>query len=284
MIKSNFFIVIKGLAIGVVELVPGVSGGTIALILGIYERLILAISNINRTFLSLFFRGNFRTAWQQIDGNFLFLLLFGMILGVFSFSSLIAFLLDNFPLFLKSLFTGLIICSLTTESLKPDRFDKEWFIGFFLSLLPILIIFSTQTYILNPDISFLYLFIGGFISVSAFMLPGISGSFVLLILGLYPLIIRSLNDFNLEVLGTFFSGCLLGLLTLSRIIRFALNSNNQSTKSFFFGLVLFSLPLIWKKIPSHDPYLITSLTTIELVSGLVIGILFIYFLNRIKIS
>ena len=257
MIKSNFFIVIKGLAIGVVELVPGVSGGTIALILGIYERLILAISNINSTFLSLFFRGNFRTAWQQIDGNFLFL---------------------------KSLFTGLIICSLTTESLKPDRFDKKWFIGFFLSLLPILIIFSTQTYILNPDISFLYLFIGGFISVSAFMLPGISGSFVLLILGLYPLIIRSLNDFNLEVLGTFFSGCLLGLLTLSRIIRFALNSNNQSTKSFFFGLVLFSLPLIWKKIPSHDPYLITSLTTLELVSGLVIGILFIYFLNRIKIS
>ena len=284
MIRSNFFIIIKGLAIGVVELVPGVSGGTIALILGIYERLILAISNINITFLSLFFRGNFRSAWQLIDGNFLFLLLFGMIIGVLSFSSLIAFLLDHFPLFLKSLFTGLIICSLTTESLKPERFDKKWFIGFFLSLLPILMIFSTQTYMLNTDISFLYLFLGGFISVSAFMLPGISGSFVLLILGLYPLIIRSLNDFNFEVLGTFFFGCLLGLLTLSRIIRFAFKSNNQSTKSFFFGLVLFSLPLIWKKIPSYSPYPITSLTAIELVGGLLIGILFVYFLNRIKIS
>jgi len=283
-IKSNFLIIIKGLAIGVVELVPGVSGGTIALILGIYERLILAISNFNRSFLSLIFKAKFKLAWKQIEGSFLFLLLFGMLIGVLSFSSLIAFLLENFPLFLKSLFTSLIICSLTTEPLKPKKFDKKWFMGLFLSLPLILIIFFTQTYISNPDISYFYLFIGGFIAVSAFILPGISGSFVLLLLGLYPLIIRSLNDFNFKVLGLFFFGCLLGLLILSKIIRFAFKNKNQSTKSFFFGLIIFSLPLIWKKIPSHDPYPITLLTATESLSGLVIGILFIYFLNRIKIS
>ena len=284
MIKSNFLIIIKGLVIGVVELVPGVSGGTIALILGIYERLILAISNINRSFLSLIFKAKFKLAWKQIEGSFLFLLLFGMLIGVLSFSSLIAFLLENFPLFLKSLFTSLIICSLSTEPLKPQKFDKKWFMGFFLSLPLILIIFASQTYISNPDISYIYLFIGGFIAVSAFILPGISGSFVLLLLGLYPLIIRSLNDLNFEVLGLFFSGCLIGLLILSKLIRFAFKNKTQSTKSFFFGLIIFSLPLIWMKIPSHDPYLVTLLTATESLSGLVIGILFIYFLNRIKIS
>ena len=110
--KTNLVIFIKGMLIGVVEIIPGVSGGTIALILGIYERLIKAISNINLTFFTQLLKGNFKEAWNYSDAGFLFFLVFGMLIAVLSFSSIIIFFFNNYPLFLKALFSGLLLTSL----------------------------------------------------------------------------------------------------------------------------------------------------------------------------
>ena len=217
MSRSNLSIILQGMTIGMVELIPGVSGGTMALILGIYERLIISLSNINTSFFSLFLRGKIREAWVLIDGNFLILLFLGMALGVFSLSSLLLFFLDNFPLFLKSLFSGLILASLTTKTLRPDLLNKKWFYGFSLSALPILVIFNIHQSVIS-ELSLVYLFIGGVISVCAFMLPGISGGFILLLLGLYPVVINALNEPNILLLSVFFAGCLIGILFFVRII------------------------------------------------------------------
>lgn len=283
MSRSNLLIILKGMTIGMVELIPGVSGGTIALIFGIYERLILSISNINTSFFSLFLRGKIREAWVLIDGNFLSLLFLGMALGVFSLSSLLLFFLHNFPLFLKSLFSGLILASLTTKPLRPDLLNKKWFYGFSLSALPILVIFNIQQSVIS-ELSLVYLFIGGFISVCAFMLPGISGGFILLLLGLYPVVINALNEPNILLLSVFFAGCLIGILFFVRIIKTALDKQSQTITSFFFGLVLFSVPLIWSKIPSKSVYLINLNEFFELLFGLIFGVFFIWLIKGIRSS
>ena len=283
MSRSNLSIILQGMAIGMVELIPGVSGGTIALIFGIYERLIISISNINTSFFSLFLRGKIREAWVLIDGNFLILLFLGMALGVFSLSSLLLFFLDNFPLFLKSLFSGLILASLTTKPLRPDLLNKKWFYGFFLSLLPVLVIFNIQQSVIS-ELSLVYLFFGGFISVCAFMLPGISGGFILLLLGLYPVVINALNEPNILLLSVFFAGCLIGILFFVRIIKTALDKQSQTITSFFFGLVLFSVPLIWSKIPSKSIYLINLNEFFELLFGLTFGVFFIWLIKGIRSS
>ena len=283
MSRSNLLIILKGMTIGMVELIPGVSGGTMALIFGIYERLIISISNINTSFFSLFLRGKIRDAWVLIDGNFLSLLFLGMALGVFSLSSLLLFFLDNFPLFLKSLFSGLILASLTTKPLRPDLINKKWLYGFSLSSLPILVIFNIQQSVIS-ELSLVYLFIGGFISVCAFMLPGISGGFILLLLGLYPVVINALNEPNVLLLSVFFAGCLIGILFFVRIIKVVLDKQSHTITSFFIAFVLFSVPLIWSKIPSKSLYLINLNEFFELLFGLTFGVFFIWLIKGIRSS
>ena len=124
--KTNLVIFIKGMLIGVVEIIPGVSGGTIALILGIYERLIKAISNINLTFFTQLLKGNFKEAWNYSDAGFLFFLVLGMLIAVLSFSSIIIFFFNNYPLFLKALFTGLLLASLFFKPLKPEKINGKF--------------------------------------------------------------------------------------------------------------------------------------------------------------
>ena len=140
--KSNLSIFFKGMIMGVTELIPGVSGGTIALILGIYERLIRAISNINFTFLKGILSGSFKQSWSQSDTNFLFFLVFGMIVSVLSLSSVIVFFFHNFPFFLKAFFSGILFTSLFYKPLKPEKLDKKFFLGFLLACLVITLAWS----------------------------------------------------------------------------------------------------------------------------------------------
>lgn len=128
--KSNLSIFFKGMIMGVAELIPGVSGGTIALILGIYERLIRAISNINFTFLKGILSGSSKQSWRQSDTNFLLFLVLGMIVSVLSLSSVIVFFFHNFPFFLKAFFSGILFTSLFYKPLKPEKLDKKFFLGF----------------------------------------------------------------------------------------------------------------------------------------------------------
>ena len=243
--KSNLSIFFKGMIMGVAELIPGVSGGTIALILGIYERLIRAISNINFTFLKGILSGSFKQSWCQSDTNFLLFLVLGMIVSVLSLSSIIVFFFHNFPFFLKAFFSGILFTSLFYKPLKPEKLDKKFFLGFLLACLVITLAWSFPSNEFR-EVSLIYVFFGGFVGVCAFILPGISGSFILVLLGIYELVIISIKDFNLIVLSSLFAGCLVGLLLFIRVVKKAYEDYPDHLLGFFYSLVFLSIPLLWK--------------------------------------
>ena len=279
--KSYLSIFFKGMIMGFAELIPGVSGGTIALILGIYKRLVEAISNINLTFLKGAFSGSFRQSWNQADFNFLFFLVLGMAVSVLTFSSVIIFFFHNFPFFLKSFFSGLLLTSLFYKPLKPEVIDKKFLLGFFLACLVITLAWNFQPTEF-VEVSLTYIFFGGFVAVCAFILPGISGSFILLLLGIYELVILSIKEFNLMILSSLFSGCLIGLLLFIRLVKRAYEDYPEYLLGFFYSLVLLSIPLLWKSgewkisLPNYQ------LGYIEAFLGLFVGVLFIFLLQKLS--
>ena len=281
--KKLIFIFLKGLVMGFAEIIPGVSGGTMALILGIYERLIISISKVNFHFLKQLVKGKILEAWKYLDGNFLLVLISGMIIAVFSLSSLMIYLLENFPFFLKSLFSGLLFCSLLYKPLKPNRINLKFFVGSIFSLIIVGFIFSFSLVVLD-EINLIYLFFGGFLAVCAFILPGISGSFILLLLGLYPAVLLSISELDFLFLGILFAGCISGLLVFIRIIKKAYEDYREVITGFFYFLVLLSIPLIWKEgvwsisLPySYQGYIESGL-------GLMLGVILILFLQKVAVS
>jgi len=279
--KSYLSIFLKGMIMGFAELIPGVSGGTIALILGIYKRLVEAISNINLAFLKGAFSGSLKQSWNQADLNFLFFLVLGMAVSVLTLSSVIIFFFHNFPFFLKSFFSGLLFTSLLYKPLKPEVIDKKFFLGFFLACLVIALAWNFQPTEL-VEVNLTYIFFGGFVAVCAFILPGISGSFILLLLGIYELVILSIKEINLMILSSLFSGCLIGLLLFIRLVKRAYEDYPEYLLGFFYSLVLLSIPLLWKSgewkvsLPNYQ------LGYIEAFLGLIIGILFIFLLQKLS--
>ena len=279
--KSYLAIFFKGMVMGFAELIPGVSGGTIALILGIYKRLVEAISNINLAFLKGAFSGSLKQSWNQADLNFLFFLVLGMAVSVLTLSSVIIFFFHNFPFFLKSFFSGLLLTSLLYKPLKPEVIDKKFFLGFFLACIVITLAWNFQPTEF-VEVNLTYIFFGGFVAVCAFILPGISGSFILLLLGIYELVILSIKEFNLMILSSLFSGCLIGLLLFIRLVKRAYEDYPEHLLGFFYSLVLLSIPLLWKSgewkisLPNYQ------LGYIEAFLGLIIGILFIFLLQKLS--
>ncbi len=266
---------------GFVELIPGVSGGTIALILGIYKRLVEAISNINLSFFKGIYTGRFKESWEKADLNFLLFLVLGMAVSVLTLSSVIIFFFHNFPFFLKSFFSGLLLTSLLYKPLKPDLIDKKFFLGFFLACIVITLAWNIQPTEFG-EVSVTYIFFGGFVAVCAFILPGISGSFILLLLGIYELVILSIKEFNLAVLSSLFCGCFIGLLLFIRLVKRAYQNYPEYLLGFFYSLVLLSIPLLWKSdewkisLPNYQ------LGLLETFLGLVIGALFIILLQKLS--
>ena len=266
---------------GFAELIPGVSGGTIALILGIYKRLVEAISNINLTFLKGTFSRSFKQSWNQADLNFLFFLVLGMAVSVFTFSSVIIFFFHNFPIFLKSFFSGLLLTSLFYKPLKPEAIDNKFLFGFFVACLVILLVWNFQPTEF-AEVSLTYIFFGGFIAVCAFILPGISGSFMLLLLGIYELVILSIKEFNLTILSSLFCGCLIGLLLFIRLVKRAYQDYPEHLLGFFYSLVLLSIPLLWKSSQWKITLPNYQLGFIEAFLGLVFGVLCVFLLQKLS--
>lgn len=274
-VKNHINIFIKGLIIGAVEIIPGVSGGTMALILGIYEKLILSISKIDLIFFKNLVTGKFKQAWFHTDGNFLFFLILGMSIAVISLASLIDFLKNYHPFFLKGFFTGLLFCSLFFKPLKPEKISSKNLFGGLFAVLIFILIFSFPTYALVHDINPIYIFFGGFIAVCAFILPGISGSFILLLLGLYEGLISSIIELDYLFLSTLLMGCLAGLLFFIRFLKRAYDKFRETLTGFFYFLVLLSIPLIWKdevwSISLPDP----PIEFFESILGFLLGTFFI---------
>lgn len=242
-IKNHLLLFLKGIAMGVSDLIPGISGGTVALLLGIYKNLIKSLKSINKKTLFYFLTLNYNRLSHQLNFKFLIPVFFGIMTSIIFFSKIISFLITDHKILLFSFFFGLIFFSSLKiiYDLKPKS-SKSYLIiilgfsfGFFISLInPI-----------NTSDSFLSIFLSGFIAISAMLLPGISGSYILLMIGKYEFMLESISNLYLENILIFSIGALLGILSFSKIIYWLLNKYYNTTIFFLSGLMLGALNKVW---------------------------------------
>jgi len=229
---------------GAADVVPGVSGGTIALITGIYDRLLAALANADRHTLGLVLKGRIGAAWSRIDGAFLLSLMMGIGTAVLTLAGLIDWLLANHPLPLWSFFFGLVLASavfLLVEELPGDR-GKEWFIVLLGAALAVTIgLAPAGEFIAGP----LGVFLAGALAICAMILPGISGSFILLLIGMYEPIIAAVSGREFDTLLIFASGCAAGLLAFTQVLHWVLAHWRRATMALLTGFLLGSLIILW---------------------------------------
>ena len=241
--KQSLLLFLKGAAMGAADVVPGVSGGTIAFISGIYEELLDSIRAINFQSLSLLKKEGVRAFWQQINGNFLLILFAGILTSVMSLARLVSFALEQHPILVWSFFFGLIVASIIYISRQlPALRWQEW-CGLLLgTLVAVAIGFSPPLQLEN---GWLMLFLAGALAICAMILPGISGSFILLLIGMYPTVIRALTDNNWPLLFVFALGCGCGLLLFARFLSWLLKHYYAATVAVLTGFLLGSLMIVW---------------------------------------
>jgi len=242
-IRRRLLLFLKGVGMGSADVVPGVSGGTIAFITGIYDQLLNSIRSIDGSLLPLLLKWRLKDIWIRINGDFLVTLLMGILVSILTFSRVISFLLDNYPIQLWSFFFGLIIIS----SISIIKDIKQWNVWAILLLIfgTVLAFFiTTMVPSSTPDTLF-FTFISGSVAICAMILPGISGSFILLILGKYQDIINAIKDFELVTILVFGGGCVVGILLFVRLLSYLINSFRDYTVAMLAGFMLGSLNKIW---------------------------------------
>lgn len=243
-------LILKGMAMGFAEAIPGVSGGTIAFITGIYERLLNAIGNIlGPQVIGTFRREGIAAAWKKADGGFILQLGIGMVAGLATAVVTITELLDAYPPVVWAFFFGLIISSAVYVGKQVDKWNVLNFIilalGFGVAFL------LTSVNPLAGSSNLLLVFLAGTIAISALILPGISGSFILLILGMYTIVFSAVRNLgNLEasafaIVGVFALGCLIGLALFSRVLSYTFKRFPDQTLALLTGFMLGSLGKLW---------------------------------------
>lgn len=241
--KDNLLLFAKGLAMGGADVVPGVSGGTVAFISGIYEELIDSIKAINIDSLKVLFKGEFKEFWVQINGNFLIVLFTGIAISLKSLASLMTYLMEHNPIQLWSFFLGLILIS----SIVILRQIKKWSVGVALAGI-VGIIASYYLTSLAPaqtNDSYLMIFISGALAICAMILPGISGAFILLIIGKYQLVVGALGNLDLGIISVFIAGAAFGILLFVRLISWLLHKYHNYAIAVLAGFMMGSLNKIW---------------------------------------
>tara|TARA_R110002049_G_scaffold38978_2_gene120373 strand:+ start:31131 stop:32051 length:921 start_codon:yes stop_codon:yes gene_type:complete len=234
---------LKGMAMGAADAVPGVSGGTIAFISGIYEELITTISNINVALFKTLFQKGFPSFWKQLNGNFIVSLLLGIIVSFVSFMRLAKYLLENEPVLIWSFFFGLIIASIYFVGKQITKWRISTIIAAILGAAIAFYISSMPT--LGNNNSTIFLFFAGAIAICAMILPGISGSFILIILGAYKTLSDALHDFDIKKIAVFAIGALVGLLSFSHLLKWLFKHYHNMTLAILTGFIFGSLNKVW---------------------------------------
>jgi putative membrane protein len=245
-LAEHVYLFLKGVGMGTADIVPGVSGGTIAFITGIYEALLTAISSINSRFILQTLRLNFKQALAGLHLRFLVTLVFGIALAIISTSHLMHYLLTVHPTQTWSVFFGLITASI----IVVGHSINNRFASFPTVILGILLAYGITGIIpLHTPEDPWFIFFSGMIAICAMILPGLSGSFILLILGKYAFITAALrNPFNLdnlEIILIFIAGCLIGILGFSRILRYGLVRWHDYTLAILTGIMIGSMRKVW---------------------------------------
>ncbi len=228
---------------GSADVVPGVSGGTIAFITGIYETLLDSIKSVDRPAFRMLFQGKFRLFWSHINGSFLLTLFLGIALSVVTLARVIDFLLEEYPIQLWSFFFGLIIISAIMVSKEITRWNGRVVSGWLAGAVFAYFV-TAATPATTPD-SLFFIFISGAVAICAMILPGISGSFILLIFGKYEFIISAVKEMDLTVIAVFGLGCVLGLLSFARLVSWLLKHFHDIMVAVLAGFMIGSLNKIW---------------------------------------
>jgi putative membrane protein len=272
--NKGFILFLKGMAMGISDLIPGISGGTIALLLGIYKDFIKSLKSINYNSFLFLIRLDFKKLNDQLNFNFLIPVFFGILSSIFIFSSLISFLLSDYKVSLFSFFFGLIFFSSfrLISSIKPNSILD--FVTIFIGLIiGLSFFFITSLSISNSPFA---IFLSGFIAISAMLLPGISGSYILLILGKYEFMLDSISSLNWINILVFSIGAVGGILSFSKMIYFLLNNYYRTTLFFLSGLMMGALNKVWPwqanneiMLPHGDTFDIAISFIVFIFSGVV---------------
>nr|WP_300306344.1 DUF368 domain-containing protein [Halomonas sp.] len=243
--KRYLGIFLRGAGMGAADAVPGVSGGTIAFITGIYEELIFTIKRFGPSAFGAWRDGGLSGLMHHLNLSFLLPLLVGVATSLISVAHLVVWLLDQHPMLLNGFFFGLVAASALIVGKHPS--DWRWW-----HLLPLAggLVMAQVLPALMPLVGLLgsqslVLFVAGAIAISAMLLPGISGSFLLLSMGLYDVVIQGVRDFNIALLALFAGGCVFGLVIFSRILSWLLRCHHTATLQLLLGFIVGSLPVLW---------------------------------------
>ncbi|MCC5883137.1 MAG: DUF368 domain-containing protein [Halomonas sp.] len=243
--KRHFSVFLKGAGMGAADAVPGVSGGTIAFVTGIYEELIHTIKQFGPSAYPAWRRGGLSGLYHHLNLAFALPLLLGIGLSLISVAHLVVWLMDDHPLLLNGFFFGLVAASAIVVSRHP----ADWKLWHLLPLIAGLLLAhglpSLMPLITQLGSPSLVLIVGGAIAISALLLPGVSGSFLLLTMGLYGTVMQGIRSFDLSLLSTFAVGCLIGLFGFSRLLSWLLRHYHTATLQLLIGFIIGSLPVLW---------------------------------------
>jgi putative membrane protein len=242
-LKEYGLLSLKGMAMGAADVIPGVSGGTIAFITGIYEELLETISNVNLAALKKLKSEGLKSFWKHINGNFIVALFAGIAISFVTLAKVSTYLMEHTPVQLWSFFFGLVAASIFYVGKQVEK----WNVGTITSFIvgAVAAYFITILPPLAGSDSLVFLFLSGMIAICAMILPGISGSFILLILGAYKIIMEAISDFNLMIIGTVALGCLIGLISFSHILKWLFANYKSITIATLTGFLLGSLNKLW---------------------------------------
>ncbi|WP_245576479.1 DUF368 domain-containing protein [Flexithrix dorotheae] len=256
--KNRIFLFLKGVAMGAADVVPGVSGGTIAFISGIYEELLASIKSVDLEAIKLLFSFKLKAFWEKINGKFLAVLFLGIGLSIVSLSRLVLFLLQNHPILIWSFFFGLIIASVFLVASQIKKWSALAVVFLIIGTIVAWYISSIST-IADEDSGMAYVFMCGAIAICAMILPGISGSFILILLGAYQLVFGSIKQLidalvavdtaeilaNLKIIAAFGVGCLVGLISFSHLLTWLFKKYHDIIVATLIGFLLGSLNKVW---------------------------------------
>ena len=240
----DYMLILKGIAMGAANVIPGVSGGTIALITNIYERFINSLKNLNFTAIKLLFTGKIKELINYIDLYFLLQVFTGVLIALFTIAFLLKYLFLHYPIYTWAFFFGLIIGSSWLIVKKLNKMKLwDWLLLLFGISIPVIMVFLKP---INENDNLFYILFCGIVSTSGMVLPGISGSYLLLLLGNYKLImLDAVTTLNLRILIPFLIGSILGLIIVSYFISLLLKKYYNQVLSLLSGFVIGSLALIW---------------------------------------
>lgn len=297
--RYYIIIFLKGMAMGIANVIPGVSGGTIALITEIYENLINSLKSFDLKAFKLLITFKFKEFIEYTNFYFLAAIFGGSIVSVFSIASLFKYLFENFPIFIWAFFFGLILSSVYFVGKRITQWNF-WNIFIFVLGASVALSFSFLSPSSENDNLF-YVFICGIIGVSGMMLPGLSGSFILILMGNYELLmVTAVTELDIVLLSLFFLGSVFGLISFSRILSWVFKYYKDATLALLTGFILGSLNIIWpwkedkdtilvngkEKVLSYEKYFPTEFdaTTITAFILLLLGILLVFWIEKFSLK